>query len=177
MFFVSLYIFLIFVSSVSLFKIDLANQSDTTCFTWLKENLFDNNYYHMDENSDFNFVYIEFEDFSQLLNLECENIPKIEIDFLLLNAKRNILVEEDIYFDEVLNMMKFSLPNERPIIVTRNIDGFNNKNLRSNKHSLIMGNYDLIFSNVNFNFYLNRTLMKCVNMRYSMRNKLISLAQ
>ncbi len=166
MLFVSLYIFLIFGSRVSTFKIDLVNQSDTTCSTWLNEHLFENTQFHMDENSGFNFVYIEFEDFAQFLNLKCENISKIETDNLLLNAKRKVLVEEDIYLDEILNMMKFSLPNDRPFIVIRNIDGFNNKHLSSVKHSLIMSSYDLYFSNVNFNFYLNKTLITSEMCKY-----------
>ena len=165
MLFVSLYIFLIFGSRVSTFKIDLVNQNEP-CVTFLREHLFENKQFHMDENSGFNFIYIEFEDFSQFLNLKCENISKIETDNLLLNAKRKVLVEEDIYLDEILNMMKFSLPNDRPFIVIRNIDGFNNKHLSSVKHSLIMSSYDLYFSNVNFNFYLNKTLITSEMCKY-----------
>jgi hypothetical protein len=153
---ISIYFFILlslFQLKSSYVNVDLKNQT-LKCVTWMKTHIFENNQLHMSRIN--NSILVNFNDFKQLLDIDCKNFT-LETTMLLLNAEQNILIEENINLTSVLRLINFASSNKD--IQIRNILGFNQYVHHTKSIYIEMSNYTLYFNGVNFVFYLNKTLI------------------
>ena len=139
----------------SLLDMDLTNQTDE-CVSWIETHVYENTQLHK-ENSD-QFILVNFKDFTQLEEIKCKNVT-IEIKSLQLNAETNILIEQNINLNNILNLIKFAFSNETKFIQIGNILGFNQYFHQSKSTHMDLAEYKISFNDVNFDFYLNKTLI------------------
>ena len=105
-----------------MYHVDLANQT-SECVEWIQNHVYDNTELHsvLSNTAD---VCINFEHLDELNGMGCKNL-KIETGVLSLNAKRKILIENNVNFTELLSLINFNIPNEIRSIQISNILGFN----------------------------------------------------
>ncbi len=136
---------------MGMIKIDLTNQTEE-CMTWVQNHLFYNTQLHMERVD----IRVQFENFSQLTEINCTNLVFVANE-LLLNAERKILIEDNINLNEILNMVLYRYSSETQKIEITNILGFNQFENHRKRTSFELKNTEIFFKNVNFDFYLNKT--------------------
>jgi len=155
-FIIYLHIIVPFISTM--LEIDLRNQTNE-CVEWMETHAFKNTQFHMDENDeDTNIIYFKFVNFTQLSNIKCTNLS-IETKNLLLYAERRVLIEGYLNLNEILNVLTFTEKSYFTTIEIRNALGFSQTYNQQKFLHADMRNYMIYFTFLNFNFYLNRTLI------------------
>ena len=153
----------------STLKLNLTNITEN-CAQWIDRHVFENKEFHIQtENKTLeeNLIFIQFKEFTALTSqFECEKNFKLNFnnqltENLLLNAEQKTLLEHNLNLTNILNMINFSLPSNIPLILVRNILGFNQyvNITKADKEMHRLANVDVYFNNVNFDFYLNNTLI------------------
>ena len=138
-----------------MYTVDFVNQN-SECIKWIQKHVYDNNELHVKTKND--FIYINFDNFNQLTGMNCKNIS-FKTENLLLNADKKILMEENHYLADVLRIVYFANTEINPMILIRNIKGFNQNQYVKKTASVDLSNYEFFFYNGNFEFYLNKSLI------------------
>ena len=153
---VSLCVFLHLYRHISMIEFNFTNQTDQ-CRTWIVEHVFENTELHM-QSEMYSFIYVQLKSFTQLTNINCTNL-KLPTEFLLVNAEQDTLVEENINFNEILNMIAFPANDFKPKIQINSILGFNQYENRVKENFDHHKKYEFNLDKVKFDFYLNKTLI------------------
>jgi hypothetical protein len=153
---VPFYVFLHLHQHISMIQFNFTNQTEQ-CKAWIKTHVFENTELHL-QSENYSFIYIQLQNFNELANINCTNLLKLPTNFLLINAEQDTLVEENIHFNEILNMIAFRPANRLPKIQINNILGFNQYANRA-KESFDHKRYEFNLDKVKFDFYLNKTLI------------------
>jgi hypothetical protein len=135
-------------------QVDLTNQTEK-CVKWIQNHVFENTELHL-ESVESHIIYIQFENLKDLTNINCTNL-KLVTEFLLLNAEKEVLIDDNVNLKEILKLVSFSKTRQAPIIQIRNILGFNQ--YTNHKKAFVIADYDINFEAVKFDFYLNKTLI------------------
>ena len=143
------------LESSKFFNVDLSNQTKK-CLTWLQTHTFENNELHRERG---NSIGINFNDYKQLTDIDCFNLT-LNTNMLLLNAERKLLIEDNINLDSILKLINFTNTNkDMHEIQIRNTLGFNQYFNHSKSLQIDMSKYAIYFIDVNFDFYLNKSLI------------------
>jgi hypothetical protein len=158
MFLIPLLLCLHLSKHISLVEFDLKNQTKE-CVTWVNNHLYIDSQLHLEIDKT-KEIYIKFENFNQLSATNCSNL-KINTTCLTLNSQSKLLIEYNLNLTDILNIMTFTSKSIFPIISIKNILGFNQYVYETHvvEKNLKLKNYEIYFSNVNFDFYLNKTLI------------------
>ncbi len=135
--------------------VDLANQT-SECKSWVQKHVFDNKEVHAQTKND--FIYINFDNFNQLIGIKCKNII-FKTETLLLNAEKKIILDEYLNLTDVLRIVNFANTEINPMILLSNIIGFNQNQYVKKTAFVELSNYEIFFYNGNFQFYLNKSLI------------------
>jgi hypothetical protein len=109
---------------ISMKPINLTNQN-IECVTWLRKHIFNITQLHMANNEQHPLIYVHFDDFNQLVNINCDENVKVDTGNLLLNAEKKILIENYLNLSQILHLINFNIAlNQFPNILLRNIKGF-----------------------------------------------------
>jgi hypothetical protein len=158
MFPVFVYIILNTFHFISMKPANLTNRNEE-CVTWVQKHVFNNTQLHTNNHVRHPLIYVQFENFNQLINTQCDEHVKFDTQNLLLNAERKILIENYLNLNNLLHLFNFmKAPNDAPNILVRNIKGFDQNSFHKYSNFAIT-NYEIYFSSVNFEFYLNSTLI------------------
>ena len=153
---VSFCVFLHLYRHTSMIEFNFTNQTDQ-CRTWIVEHVFENTELHR-QSEMHSFIYVQLKNFNELTSINCTNLLKLPTEFLLINADQDTLVEENIHFNEILNMIAFPANEFKPKIQINNILGFNQYENRA-KENFDHIKYEFNLDKVKFDFYLNKTLI------------------
>ena len=136
--------------------------------TWLHEHIFNNTQLHTKDNVHRPLIHVQFDDFNQLVDIKCDEKVKFDTENLLLNAERKILIENYLNLNQLLPHINFVLaPKDVPNILVRNIKGFDQTLQNHHKYTnFLVTNYEMYFTSVNFEFYLNNTQITGDTCRY-----------
>ena len=131
--------------------------ASASCESWLQEHVFNDTQLHF-ESEQVNSIYVRLDTFDQLDSITCDANSKLfeTIDLLIFTEEKQ-LIERNLNFTGILNMITFMYPNEIQSILLTNVNGFNQFENAKKDYPIDMGRHVFFFKNVNFDFYLNKT--------------------
>jgi hypothetical protein len=129
------------------------------CLLWLKNHAFNNTENHVGEyDPTYLEAFIKFDDFSQLKDNSCKRVKYSVKKVIKLYSEKRILLPSNLDIQKVLEMFKLE---PKSFILIQNIQGFNHQ--LNNRPTLsipfYLSPYVMVFTDVDFAFYLNRTLI------------------
>ena len=137
-----------FLEIFSTYSFDLSNQTNE-CVTWMSKHLVQSIELHMSSDS-LEMFYVYFENFSQLQEINCTQFL-INTQDVYLFAERRIFIESNFDLTQLVSFFKTES------IILKNIKGFSQE---TNIEKIDFHyDFEIFIEMVNFEFYLNKTLI------------------